>query len=72
MDEPTAEEQRKPFLYRHFVKIPEAGKFVFMDSGWMSEVTREKLRGELSEQEYKKKIESIKVLKDSLQTTVIC
>ena len=60
MDEPTAEEQRKPFLYRHFVKIPEAGKFVFMDSGWMSEVTREKLRGELSEQEYKKKIESIK------------
>lgn len=35
MDEPTAEEQRKPFLYRHFVKIPEAGKFVFMDSGWM-------------------------------------
>ena len=26
----------------------------------MSEVTREKLRGELSEQEYKKKIESIK------------
>lgn len=60
MDEPTEEEARKPFLYRHFVKIPEAGKFVFMDSGWMSEVTREKLRGELSEQEYKKKIESIK------------
>ena len=54
MDEPTEEEARKPFLYRHFVKIPEAGKFVFMDSGWMSEVTREKLRGELSEQEYKK------------------
>ena len=26
----------------------------------MSEVTREKLRGELSEQEYKRKIESIK------------
>ena len=60
MDEPTEEEARKPFLYRHFIKIPEAGKFVFMDSGWMSEVTREKLRGELSEQEYKKKIESIK------------
>ena len=36
MDEPTEEEKRKPFLYRHFVKIPEAGKFVFMDSGWMS------------------------------------
>lgn len=60
MDEPTEEEKRKPFLYRHFVKIPEAGKFVFMDSGWMSEVTSQKLSGELSEEEYKKRIESIK------------
>ena len=60
MDEPTEEEKRKSFLYRHFVKIPEAGKFVFMDSGWMSEVTSQKLSGELSEEEYKKRIESIK------------
>lgn len=67
MDEPTEEEKRKPFLYRHFVKIPEAGKFVFMDSGWMSEVTSQKLSGELSEEEYKKRIESIKDLNDSLR-----
>ena len=60
MDEPTEEEKRKPFLYRHFVKIPEAGKFVFMDSGWMSEVTKQKLSGELSDEDYKKRIESIK------------
>ena len=33
MEEPTAEERRKPFLYRHFIKIPEAGNFQFLDSG---------------------------------------
>ena len=60
MDEPTKEEKRKPFLYRHFVKIPEAGKFVFMDSGWLSEVTKQKALGELSDDDYKKRIESIK------------
>jgi len=29
---PSEEEQRKPFLYRHFIKIPQAGKFTFLDS----------------------------------------
>lgn len=60
MDVPTPEERRKPFLYRHFVKIPEAGKFMFLDSGWMDEVTQECLEGTLKEKEYKKKIESVR------------
>lgn len=60
MDVPTQEERRKPFLYRHFIKIPEAGKFMFLDSGWMDEVTGECLDGTLNEKDYKKKIESIK------------
>ena len=46
MSAPTEEEKRKPFLYRYFVKIPEAGKFEFLDSGWMDEVTKGRLRGE--------------------------
>ena len=60
MDVPTEEEKRKPFLYRHFVKIPEKGKFMFLDSGWMDEITQECLNGTLEENEYKKKIESVK------------
>lgn len=60
MDVPTQEERRKPFLYRYFVKIPEAGKFMFLDSGWMDEVTGECLDGVLREKDYKKKIESVK------------
>ena len=60
MDAPTEEEKRKPFLYRYFVKIPEAGKFEFLDSGWMDEVTRERLHGDMEEEEYKKRIDSVK------------
>lgn len=60
MDVPTEEEMRKPFLYRYFVKIPEKGKFMFLDSGWMDEITQDCLNGKLTEKDYKKKIESVK------------
>ena len=48
------------FANRYFVKIPEAGKFEFLDSGWMDEVTKGRLRGELSDKQYAERIESIK------------
>lgn len=60
MEEPTEEERRKPFLCRHFVKIPEAGKFEFLDSGWMEEVTNARLREGMKQKEYADRIESIK------------
>lgn len=60
MDVPTEEERRKPFLYRYFIKIPEKGKFVFLDSGWMDEIVKECLHDNPGEKEYKKKIESVK------------
>lgn len=60
MDIPTEEEKRKPFLYRYFVKIPEAGKFCFLDSGWMDEITRESLHGQLGSKGYKARIDSVK------------
>ena len=60
MDEPIEEERRKPFLYRYFVKIPENGKFEFLDSGWMDEVVKDVLHDKIGEKEYKKKIESVK------------
>ena len=53
MEAMTEEERRNPFLYRHFVQIPEAGKFCFLDSGWMDEVTRGCLHGEMKEKQYK-------------------
>ena len=60
MSAPTEEEKRKPFLYRYFVRIPEAGKFVFLDSGWADEVTRQRVSGELKEGQYAHRIESVK------------
>ena len=46
---PTEEERRWPFLKRYVQSIPEAGKVLFLDSGWMDETVRERLRGGLSE-----------------------
>lgn len=60
MDIPTEEEKRKPFLYRFFVRIPEAGKFMFLDGGWLDEVTRNVLQDECNKPDYRRKIESVK------------
>ena len=43
LEKKTEEEKRKPFLYRYFKRLPEAGKFAFFDSGWMDETVQEKL-----------------------------
>lgn len=56
----TEEEERKPFLYRHFIRIPEAGKYTFFDGSWMDETTYEYLHGELNDADYKKRLTSIK------------
>ena len=48
--QPTKEERRWPFLKRHFTAIPEAGKLLFLDSGWVNETVQDYLRGDLSEQ----------------------
>ena len=60
MSKATEEEKRRPFLYRYFAKIPEAGKFVFFDGSWMDEVTGLYLKGKIDKKEYAKKLESIK------------
>lgn len=60
MDLPTEEELRKPFLYRFFAKIPEAGKFMFLDSGWMDEVTRGRMHDEIGDKQYESRIDSIR------------
>jgi polyphosphate:AMP phosphotransferase len=41
-------------------QIPEAGKFTFLDSGWMDETIKDVLHNDLSEEAYDKRIDSIK------------
>lgn len=64
--ERTQEQKRMPFLYRYLVEIPEAGKFQFFDTCWMEEVTKGVLQKEISEKEYKKRIESINTIERQL------
>lgn len=60
IDKPSEEEARKPFLYRYFRRIPEEGRFTFMEGGWMSEIVQASAHEEISAQDYQSKIDSIK------------
>ncbi len=60
MEQPTPAERRWPFLKRYFEKIPAAGKILFLDSGWLDQVAEERLRGELSNAEFERRLESIR------------
>ena len=57
---PTEEERRRPFLYRFFEKIPEAGKFTFLDSGWMDQIMKERLDDKLDDKAYAQRVDSVK------------
>ena len=63
---PTQEERRWPFLKRHFEAIPEQGKILLLDSGWMDETVRERLRGDLSDGEYQRRLESVNLFERQL------
>ncbi len=60
IDKPSEEELRKPFLYKYFRRIPEAGRFTFLDGGWVDEVVYERLHGNMDDKDYRNKIDSIK------------
>lgn len=57
---PASEEIRRPFLYRYFKQIPEAGNFTFLDSGWMEQTCKDCLDNTLKGEDYGKRIDSIR------------
>ena len=52
-------ESRYPFLYPYATAVPENGKLIFLDSGWMESVVRKKLRLEISGAEYKRRVRAV-------------
>ena len=52
-------EERYPFLYQYAAAIPENGKIMFYDSGWMEGAVRKYLRHEITKEEYKDRIRSV-------------
>lgn len=58
--QPTPEaEARYPFLYPYACAIPENGKIMFYDSGWMEDVVRKYLRREITKRQYNARIRSV-------------
>lgn len=63
---PSEDEQRRPFLYRYFTRIPEAGTFSFFDGSWMDDVVYDYAEGHDSKEAYKRHIESIQLFERQL------
>lgn len=63
---PSKEEKRKPFFWRYMNNIPEAGKFVFMDAGWMEETVCDMVDGKLKVKAFRRRVESIHVFERQL------
>ena len=66
MHDPSEDEKRKPFLCRYFSQIPEGGRFLFMDSGWMSEITHDVLKDRISHKVYRERVSSVRRFERSL------
>ena len=66
MSEPGQEERRWPFLKRYCQAMPERGKVLFLDSGWMNDTVRERLRGDLSDEEYRRRLRSVERMERQL------
>ena len=60
-------EARYPFLYPYATAIPENGKLIFLDSGWMESTVRKTLRLEISREEYKRRVRSVKEFERQLR-----
>ncbi len=60
-------EERYPFLKKFFDVLPETGKFLFMDTGWMEDTVGKYLRREISREEYERRIESCNTLERQLR-----
>ena len=52
-------DERYPFLYQYASAIPENGKIMFYDSGWMEGAVRKYLRRDITKKEYKERIRSV-------------
>lgn len=67
MNEPTAEEARWPFLRRYMEKIPEEGKFAFLDSGWLSELAAQVAEKALDDAVIEERLRQIRVFERQLK-----
>ena len=66
MDKPSEDELRRPFMYKYFSQIPEAGKFMFLEGSWMDELNTALLNGTISQEEYDRGCHSVECFERQL------
>lgn len=54
-------EERYPFLRKFFEPLPENGKFLFMDTGWMEDCVYKYLRREITAEEYERRVDACNI-----------
>ena len=59
-------EERYPFLKKFFDVLPENGKFLFLDTGWMEDTVGKYLRREITREEYDRRVESCNIFERQL------
>ncbi|MBR4578778.1 MAG: polyphosphate:AMP phosphotransferase [Oscillospiraceae bacterium] len=60
-------EDRFPFLRKFFQVLPEDGKLLFVDTGWMEDTVGKLLRREIPNAEYKRRVESCQIFERQLR-----
>ena len=60
-------EERYPFLKKFFQVLPENGKYLFMDTGWMEDTVSKYLRREITPEEYDRRVESCSIFERQLR-----
>ena len=60
-------EERYPFLYPYFAAIPENGKIMFYDAGWMDCAVSKYLRRDITKKEYKSRIQAVQEFERQLR-----
>lgn len=65
-------EERYPFLYQYAKAIPENGKIMFYDSGWMEGAVRKFLRRDITKKQYKDRIRAVNEFERQLRDGGYC
>lgn len=60
-------ESRLPFITPYAEKIPENGKFMFYDSGWMENIVRKYIKHEITKKQYKKRVHAVHIFERQLR-----
>lgn len=60
-------QSRLPFLYQYAERIPENGKIMFYDSGWMEDVVKKHVTHEITDKQFKKRIHAVNVFERQLR-----